>query len=108
VIRPPGRFGQHRRGAHRGLHTFVLAQVAVVHISVLDDAFSTTPLSSGDWLMCTALARFVLWGDEAKELVERVLHRSQPRPSELTFRRHRATLARGTTLGCGGVPWTTP
>jgi Ca2+-transporting ATPase len=52
----------------------VLMQIAVVHLSILNDAFDTTPLSAGDWLLCTALASIVLWADEAKKLLERLLH----------------------------------
>ncbi|HET8617446.1 MAG TPA: HAD-IC family P-type ATPase [Acidimicrobiales bacterium] len=53
----------------------VVLQVAVVHMPVLNDAFDTTPLSAGDWLLCTALASLVLWADEAKKLLERLLSR---------------------------------
>jgi potassium/sodium efflux P-type ATPase len=53
----------------------VVLQVAVVHLPVLNDAFDTTPLSAGDWLLCTALASLVLWADEAKKLLERLLAR---------------------------------
>jgi calcium-translocating P-type ATPase len=52
----------------------VLMQIAVVHLPILNDAFNTTPLSAGDWLLCTALASIVLWADEAKKLLERLLH----------------------------------
>jgi len=45
----------------------VTLQVAVVHVPVLNDAFDTTPLGAGDWLICTALASLVLWADEAKK-----------------------------------------
>jgi Ca2+-transporting ATPase len=34
----------------------VLMQIAVAHLSILNDAFNTTRLSAGDWLLCTALA----------------------------------------------------
>ena len=52
----------------------VLMQIAVVHLPILNDAFDTTPLSAGDWLLCTSLASIVLWADEAKKLLERLLH----------------------------------
>ena len=46
-------------------------QVAVVQIPFLNDAFSTTPLAFGDWMICVGLASIVLWADEVKKLVER-------------------------------------
>jgi magnesium-transporting ATPase (P-type) len=49
----------------------LLLQVAVVHVAVLNAAFSTTPLSWPDWLMCLALASVVLWAEELRKLVLR-------------------------------------
>jgi magnesium-transporting ATPase (P-type) len=46
-------------------------QLAVVHLSFLNDAFGTAPLSATDWLVCIALASAVLWADEAKKLLGR-------------------------------------
>jgi Ca2+-transporting ATPase len=43
----------------------------VVYVPFLNDAFDTTPLGAGDWLLCTALASMVLWADEARKLVTR-------------------------------------
>ena len=48
-------------------------QVAAVHVGFLNDAFDTTPLSLGDWLLCLGLASLVLFAAEAKKLVERSL-----------------------------------
>jgi magnesium-transporting ATPase (P-type) len=48
-------------------------QVAVVQTPFLNEAFATTPLSLGDWLVCAALASGVLWAVEAKKLVPRRL-----------------------------------
>jgi P-type Ca2+ transporter type 2C len=57
----------------------VVMQVAVVHLSFLNDAFETTPLSIGDWLLCTALSSVVLWADEARKLLEpRLRGKAQP------------------------------
>ena len=50
-------------------------QVLVVEVPLLNDAFSTTPLSARDWFACVALASVVLWADEAKKLLSRVLAR---------------------------------
>jgi magnesium-transporting ATPase (P-type) len=53
----------------------VLLQAAVVQLPFLNDAFGTTRLGLGDWLVCVGLASLVLWADEAKKLVERRLGR---------------------------------
>jgi potassium/sodium efflux P-type ATPase len=50
-------------------------QVAAVQVPILNDAFDTTPLAIGDWLLCVVLASVVLWADEAKKLLERALGR---------------------------------
>ncbi len=47
--------------------TSAALQVAVVQIPFLNDAFSTTPLAFGDWMICIGLASIVLWADEAEE-----------------------------------------
>jgi magnesium-transporting ATPase (P-type) len=52
-------------------------QMAVVQVPFLNQAFETTPLSVGNWLICAGLASLVLWADEAKKLVERLLRRSR-------------------------------
>ncbi|MCK9519803.1 MAG: cation-translocating P-type ATPase [Dehalococcoidia bacterium] len=49
----------------------LLLQVSVVHAPFLNDAFSTTPLSLSDWLLCGALASAVLWADEVRKLLVR-------------------------------------
>ncbi|HWN28157.1 MAG TPA: hypothetical protein VNP37_14410 [Actinomycetospora sp.] len=46
---------------------------------LMNDAFGTTPLGPGDWLLCVGLASFVLWADEAKKLVERALRAERRR-----------------------------
>lgn len=46
-------------------------QVAVVYVPFLNDAFSTTPIGAGDWLLCAAMASAVLWADELRKLVGR-------------------------------------
>ena len=53
----------------------LVLQVAVVQLSFLNDAFGTSPLEIGDWLLCVALASIVLWADEGKKLLERWLRR---------------------------------
>ena len=74
-----------RESAFRGLFTnrllwgavafsFVL-QVLVVHLPLLNEAFETTGLSLGQWVLCTALASTVLVVDEIKKLLVRQLAR---------------------------------
>jgi P-type Ca2+ transporter type 2C len=51
----------------------IVFQVAVVHVSFLNRAFDTMPLTGRDWMICIALASIVLWADEAKKLVQRLV-----------------------------------
>lgn len=46
-------------------------QVAVVHVPLLNDAFTTAPLSAGQWLVCLAMASSVLWAGEIRKLALR-------------------------------------
>ena len=46
-------------------------QVAVVQLAFLGEAFGTTPLGAGDWLVCVGLASVVLWANELRKLVDR-------------------------------------
>jgi len=50
----------------------VLLQVAVVHLPVLNEAFSTVPLTGQQWLVCVAMASTVLWASEARKLIARL------------------------------------
>ncbi|MCZ2075958.1 MAG: cation-translocating P-type ATPase [Bryobacterales bacterium] len=49
----------------------ILLQIAVVYIPVLQQAFSTVPLSATDWLRCTAVASSVLWLREISKVMTR-------------------------------------
>ena len=53
----------------------LLLQVAVVTVPFLNDAFDTTALDTRDWVLCVALASTVLWADEVRKLVQRVVRR---------------------------------
>ncbi|OBB91451.1 cation-translocating P-type ATPase [Mycobacterium sp. 852002-30065_SCH5024008] len=48
-----------------------LLQVAVVQLPVLNTAFTTTPLSPSQWLVCGAMASTVLWVSEIRKLILR-------------------------------------
>ena len=78
----------------------VLIQIAVVHLSILNDAFNTTPLSAGDWLLCTALASIVLWADEAKKL------RTPPAPACRLDAPMTSVRVRQPREQLAGYPWT--
>lgn len=55
-----------------------LLQVAVVHLPVLNSAFSTAPLSLSQWAFCAAMASVVLWVGELRKLVLRAVGRHSP------------------------------
>jgi Ca2+-transporting ATPase len=46
-------------------------QIAVVHVPLLQQAFSTTPLSVADWLRCLAIGSSVLWLSEFRKASSR-------------------------------------
>ncbi|MGJ7496289.1 cation-translocating P-type ATPase [Variovorax sp. RT4R15] len=51
----------------------LVLQVAVVHVGFLNVAFSTVPLTPGQWLLCAAMASAVLWYSELRKLIGRML-----------------------------------
>ena len=51
----------HNRWLWGAVGLSVVLQVAVVYVPFLQNAFSTTSLSLGDWLYCTAMGSSVLW-----------------------------------------------
>jgi Ca2+-transporting ATPase len=44
-------------------------QVAVIYVPLLQHAFSTTPLSGADWLLCATVGSSVLWLRELTKLI---------------------------------------
>lgn len=52
---------------------------AVIYLPLLQQAFSTVPLSPGDWLSCVAAASSVLWLRELSKLLGRVRPARSPR-----------------------------
>lgn len=71
----------HRFFANRWLWAAIglsaLLQVAVVQLPVLNTAFTTTPLSLSQWLVCIAVASTVLWVSEIRKFI---LRRRTSRP----------------------------
>jgi Ca2+-transporting ATPase len=55
-----------------------LLQVAVVQLPFLNTAFSTTPLSPTQWLVCIALSSTVLWVSELRKLILRYVDSRRP------------------------------
>ena len=51
----------------------LLLQAMVIYVPFLQQAFSTVSLSTGDWLVCAAVASSVLWLRELSKLVTRGL-----------------------------------
>jgi Ca2+-transporting ATPase len=49
----------------------ILLQILVIYTPVMQQAFSTVPLSFGDWLLCGGVASSVLWLRELSKLVIR-------------------------------------
>jgi len=49
----------------------IAAQVAVIHLPPLQDAFRTVALAPGDWLRCAAVASSVLWLRELHKALSR-------------------------------------
>ena len=52
-------------------------QVAVVHLSFLNIAFGTAPLTADQWMVCAAMGSIVLWVSELRKLASRAL-RARP------------------------------
>jgi P-type Ca2+ transporter type 2C len=48
-----------------------LLQVAVVQLPALNTAFTTTPLSVSQWLVCIGMASTVLWVSEIRKVILR-------------------------------------
>jgi Ca2+-transporting ATPase len=64
-----GLFSNHWVWAAVGLS--LLLHAAVIYVPFLQQAFSTTAISLGDWLYCTAVASSVLWLRELSKAVLR-------------------------------------
>ena len=55
----------------------IALHLAVIYTPFLQQAFSTTSLSSGDWLRCGIVASSVLWLRELSKAVIRLHERPQ-------------------------------
>ncbi|MFZ1178869.1 MAG: HAD-IC family P-type ATPase, partial [Mycobacterium sp.] len=61
-----------------------LLQVAVVQLPFLNTAFTTTPLSWSQWLVCIVLASTVVWVSEIRKLILRHLDRRRRRRTSVS------------------------
>jgi len=57
-------------------------QAVVIYVPPLQQAFSTTALSFGDWLICAAVASSVLWLRELSKSVKRAWPRTTPKVTQ--------------------------
>ena len=60
-----------------GVTVSIALHLAVIYTPFLQQAFSTTSLSSGDWLRCGIVASSVLWLRELSKAVIRLRERPQ-------------------------------
>jgi len=63
----------------------IILQVAVVHYPPLNRAFSTTPLTPAQWMICFALGSAVLWSSELRKVFLRATDRSQTRSTHSDY-----------------------
>lgn len=63
----------------------ITLQVAVVHWSPLNQAFSTTPLTLNQWMTCFVMSSTVLWFSELRKLILRVMDRRQHQSGSLAL-----------------------
>ena len=54
---------------------YLLLQVAVVTVGILNVAFGTVPLTLDKWLVCAVMGRVVLWTRELRKLVNQAARR---------------------------------
>ena len=60
----------------------VALQVVVVHVPVMQEAFTTVALTGTQWLVCVAMASVVLWGQELVKLGQRTWEGRRPAARE--------------------------
>jgi P-type Ca2+ transporter type 2C len=59
----------------------VALQVAVVHVPVMQHAFTTVPLTGEQWVVCVAMASVVFWAQEVVKLGQRLASRRAGPPA---------------------------
>jgi len=69
-------------------------QVAVVHWAPLNRAFSTTPMTIEQWLICLTMGSLVLWFSEMRKFLLRAIDRGQTPSTHVHYNDHSASNAK--------------
>ena len=57
------------------LATVLLLQIGVTHVSFMQSLFETTSLSISEWAVCIAVASSILWVEEIRKLISRIINK---------------------------------
>jgi Ca2+-transporting ATPase len=57
------------------LVTVLLLQIGVTHVSFMQSLFETTSLSLSEWAVCIAVASSILWVEEIRKLISRIVNK---------------------------------
>lgn len=57
------------------LVSVLLLQVGVTHVGFMQSLFETTSLSAGQWGICIAVASSILWVEEIRKIISRIINK---------------------------------
>jgi Ca2+-transporting ATPase len=57
------------------LVTVLLLQIGVTHVGFMQSLFDTTSLSASEWAVCVAVASSILWVEEIRKLISRIINK---------------------------------
>ena len=57
------------------LATVLFLQIGVTHVSFMQSLFETTSLSLSEWAVCVAVASAILWVEEIRKLISRIVNK---------------------------------
>jgi Ca2+-transporting ATPase len=57
------------------LVTVLLLQIGVTHVGFMQSLFDTTSLSASEWAVCIAVASSILWVEEIRKLISRIINK---------------------------------
>jgi Ca2+-transporting ATPase len=57
------------------LATVLFLQIGVTHVSFMQSLFETTSLSISEWAVCVAVASAILWVEEIRKLISRIVNK---------------------------------
>ena len=69
-------FGRHtftNKALWLSLAAVIALQVAVTHVSFMQSLFDTTHISNEQWLVCIAVASSIVWVEELRKLIHRIV-----------------------------------